>query len=577
MSRRWCLLAILLMSIVAFLYFLFTKSTLLYFDSKAHLQIARQVIDGLTPGLAQLGGVWLPLFHFLMLPLIWIDPLYRLGIPGSIISMASFILSSILIFKLSTLILKDIRSALLSTAVFSLNPNMLYMQSIPMTESLYILTFISSLYFLARWVIDRRHRDLLLSALCVFFASLTRYEGWSLIPLYTIVIIVVSLRRNEKHDKGRTEGLTVAFLSLASFGVILWIIWCFVIFGDPLYFIFGEYSAHQCQVKLHQAGLLPTKGNLPLCISQYLLASARNSGEFLYLIFIASLIAFILKRRLTLSSLPPYLLLFPAIFHITSLYLGHTVLLVPKMSGINTKEIFNARYGLMMLPAIAIFTPHLAGGRRWRAALLGGILLIQYGYMFCTGDIVTLKDARSGWNNGDAREVEKWLDKHYDGGYILVDIFENNPRFIDMHIPLKRFIHQGTRGYWEKAIGELAEEQESRVKGRKSHLSTLNSQPLTVRWIWMRKGDRVWRRIHGSKVLRRRYRIVFREREMYLYRHKETGDRRQEAGETGRQGEERDVLRRAYCDRHEQAHKCGKTCLLPPASFELNHECQKNT
>jgi len=143
---------------------------------------------------------------------------------------------------------------------------------------------------------------------------------------------------------------------------------------------------------------------------------------------------------------------------------------------------------------------------------------------------------------------------------------------VDMHIPLDRFIHQGTRGYWEKAIGELVEGQESRVKGRKSHLSTLDSRPLTVRWIWMRKGDRVWRRIHGSKVLRRHYRIVFREGEMYLYRYKEAGSRkqgRQGDKETRGQGEERDVLRRAYCDRHEQAHKRGKTCLLPSVSCFL--------
>ena len=197
-------------SLVAFLFF-FTKSTLLYFDSKAHLQIARGVTDGLTPGLAQLGGVWLPLFHALMLPLIWIDPLYRLGIPGNLISMISFVLSSILIFKLSNLILKDIKSALLSTALFCLNPNMLYMQSTPMTESLYILTFISSLYFLARWIVNRRHKDLLLSALCVFLASLTRYEGWSLIPLYAALIVAVSLKSGYGYRK--TEGLTLAFLT----------------------------------------------------------------------------------------------------------------------------------------------------------------------------------------------------------------------------------------------------------------------------------------------------------------------------------------------------------------------------
>ena len=148
-----------------------------------------------------------------------------------------------------------------------------------------------------------------------------------------------------------------------------------------------------------------------------------------------------------------------------------------------------------------------------------GIILIQYGYIFSTGDIVTLKDARDGWNNGDAREIERWLDKHYDGGYILVDIFENNPRFIDMRIPLNRFIHQGTRGYWEEAIQLLSEGVRSE-RVRRDEKSSPHSSRLTPHWIWMRKDDRVWRRIHNSETLRRHYRLVFRQGEMYLWKEK---------------------------------------------------------
>ena len=38
---------------------------LLYGDAVAHLGIARRLLDARYPGLAQLGGVWLPLPHLL--------------------------------------------------------------------------------------------------------------------------------------------------------------------------------------------------------------------------------------------------------------------------------------------------------------------------------------------------------------------------------------------------------------------------------------------------------------------------------------------------------------------------------
>ena len=41
-------------------------------DSISHLQIAARTLDSPTAGFAQLGGVWLPLPHVLMLPLVWI-------------------------------------------------------------------------------------------------------------------------------------------------------------------------------------------------------------------------------------------------------------------------------------------------------------------------------------------------------------------------------------------------------------------------------------------------------------------------------------------------------------------------
>src|SRR4051812_23709715 len=76
-----------LVSIASFLYFYSHDKILLYGDAVAHINIARRVFDSQFPGLAQLGTVWLPLPHLLMLPFIVNDKLWSSGIGGSLLSL----------------------------------------------------------------------------------------------------------------------------------------------------------------------------------------------------------------------------------------------------------------------------------------------------------------------------------------------------------------------------------------------------------------------------------------------------------------------------------------------------------
>ncbi len=55
-----------------------------YGDAVAHLAIARRVIDSHYPGLKQLGSVWLPLPHLLMIPFVAIYRWWADGIAGMI-------------------------------------------------------------------------------------------------------------------------------------------------------------------------------------------------------------------------------------------------------------------------------------------------------------------------------------------------------------------------------------------------------------------------------------------------------------------------------------------------------------
>src|SRR5260221_1246868 len=74
--------------------FVYQHGYILYYgDAAAHLNIARRVADSRTPGLDQLGTVWLPLPHLLMAPLAGDNRLWRTGIAGAIPSAGCFVLA----------------------------------------------------------------------------------------------------------------------------------------------------------------------------------------------------------------------------------------------------------------------------------------------------------------------------------------------------------------------------------------------------------------------------------------------------------------------------------------------------
>jgi len=159
--RRWdretALLAWLAacVSIFSFLFYLRRGDILLYGDAVAHINIARRVFDSRTPGLLQLGTVWLPLPHLLMIPFLLSDWMWKTGAGGSIPSMVAYVLGTLGIFRLlrGSLILPgpDATSRLAAwgaAIIYAANPNLIYLQATAMTESLYLALFIwAAVYF----------------------------------------------------------------------------------------------------------------------------------------------------------------------------------------------------------------------------------------------------------------------------------------------------------------------------------------------------------------------------------------------------------------------------------------------
>ena len=110
---------------------------LLYGDAVAHLGIARRILDSRNPGLSQLGGVWLPLPHLLMLPFVQKMLWWQSGLAGAWPSLACYILGAAGFYRLARRMMVP-RWAFVATAFYVLNPNLLYLATTAMTEPLFL-------------------------------------------------------------------------------------------------------------------------------------------------------------------------------------------------------------------------------------------------------------------------------------------------------------------------------------------------------------------------------------------------------------------------------------------------------
>ncbi|HEX6799081.1 MAG TPA: hypothetical protein VF116_15335, partial [Ktedonobacterales bacterium] len=122
------------LSIAAYIWYSQRGQTLAYSDAISHMSIARRVFTSHTPGLAQLGTVWPPLNHILMLPLVWITPLYRDGFAGTLPSMAAYVAAAVYLYRTAHLLVSSPLAGWAAALVLMLNPNVLYMQATPMSE-----------------------------------------------------------------------------------------------------------------------------------------------------------------------------------------------------------------------------------------------------------------------------------------------------------------------------------------------------------------------------------------------------------------------------------------------------------
>jgi hypothetical protein len=125
--------------------------TLSHYDARGHLIVARRIFDSITPGWQQIGAVWLPLPHLLNALPVQFDFLYRSGASAVAMSIVEYAIAAAAIAWIIERLTGSQMAAFAGAAVFALNPNVLYLQSTPMTEPLLLATTTVAVAMLMSW------------------------------------------------------------------------------------------------------------------------------------------------------------------------------------------------------------------------------------------------------------------------------------------------------------------------------------------------------------------------------------------------------------------------------------------
>ena len=443
-----------------------THTVLAYGDAEAHLNISKRVVGGLTAGLAQLGSVWLPLPHLLMTPFVVNDDLWRTGLAGAAIGVPALVLTAVMSYRTSYLLTSSIAASWLAPVIVLANPNTLYLSATPMTELLLLSMVASSLYFLCKWVFNDGVNNLVLAAAFASLATLSRYDGWMLVLIEAVVVLIVAAFRHR--TRAGIEGLCVLFGALAFTGIGAWLLWNQLIFSDAFYFAESVYgSAEQQQFFLRQ-GLLPTYHDLDKSVIYWFedvrIISGTAVGLLAALGLVILVVTSIRQRRLG-PVLTAAVALSCFAFYILSLYLGQASLILPRYAAPDAPfEMSNLRYGLQALLPIGIFIAYLASRRpRVLVPILVAIVVAQGAFFVGSNQVMAYKDGTVGLSSQrvskgpDSPVVEEWLRRNYDGGLVLMDDYRRPVGPVETGIRMNSFIGVGNKPFWRESLGNPAQ------------------------------------------------------------------------------------------------------------------------
>ncbi|ACL40894.1 hypothetical protein Achl_2932 [Pseudarthrobacter chlorophenolicus A6] len=455
-------------AVVGFLACLYTTSSgsnLDYSDAQSHLTIARRVFDSKAPGFEQLGTVWLPMPHLLLMPFIINLWMFSTGWGACILGILALAATASGLYRIAARLGYGRAGRLAAVLVVLANPAILYTYTTALTEPVLLMCLVAGMAGLAHWATSRRRMSA--GELAVFAgipsgaAVLSRYEGWALVLTGTLFVLITELRRSGQVREALKMASGYAMVPAAA--VLWWLSYNWAIYGNPLEFMFGQYSAYAQQKNITDGGLLPTKGNLGLTLWTFHWSLFETLGAVV-LAAACGAVVVVFRRGLATSTLLVAVTGSAYAFALVSLYLGQTAI---NNDHSLPSTWWNNRFALTALPLAAVLVAafvHEATRRRRTRSLVAAALLLALAAQNAwwlqdpAGRLAILAEGRmSHESNTDSFAAARWLKEHYDGGGILMDeSARGNAVLPTMGIPLGNIYNRASGDHFAPALEEPA-------------------------------------------------------------------------------------------------------------------------
>ena len=489
---------------------------LLYFDARSHLTIARAIIDSQNPGFYQLGTVWLPAPHVLLIPFTAIFPLWQTGLAAAILGIGCLAVSTAAIWRISYRVGFNRPARLVAVAVFLFNPTMLYLSTTAMTEPVLMASWLMALAGLVGWITAMP--AISPGALTVFagipttVAVMSRYEGWAFMVCATVFIIVASWRRWRSFKYSVI--LLLAYLAVPVASIAWWLAYNYVRYGNALEFAFGPYSAGADAKLRDSLGVLPQKGNLGLSVAIYDTGAINIIGWPLLILAVAGGIVFLWTRGFSTTALIVWIPLFTYPFILLSLYLGQIVIV--NESAMVSNTLYNNRYSGETTAIVALLCAALVDAVVRRFARVGRSLAVIAVAIAVGFAVWSFSDGynrmiilREGFNSTvapNAVAAGRYIHDNYAGGDVLIEA--------------------GSRG--DAMLVGLTNDQVITVDNGPIFQEAVKDPASHVEWIFFNTAlvrDSIWTLLKDDPAFNARFSLVFEAEPYRVYQnHQSPGE-----------------------------------------------------
>ena len=424
---------VILFGVYAALHYSRLGLALAHYDARAHLVVARRILDSLTPGWQQIGAVWLPLPHVLNMLPVQVDAWYRSGASAIALSVASMAVAAWALARFTVRTTGSVVGGVAGAALLMLNPNLLYLQSTPMTEPLLLATCLLAVALTADWVEADGESGTRAAGWAIVAACMTRYEAWPVCGALIGLAWLALLRRGV--PLGASLRRVIRLSAYPAIALVLFSAnsrWTTGTWFVPSGFFVPENEA---------------LGNAGLAFSQVRESVFRLSGDaWLWPAYLASglAVAAAVRRRSHAPLLLVLALAAAAAVPWYAFYQGHPL---------------RIRYGLPLVAACAALTA-TGIGLLWRAVRVpAATAVVVWALMesapFTTHAPMIAEAQRDAANKVGRGNITNYLREHWDGSTIMMSmgsLAHYMHDLTELRINVRDFLQEGNEQLWVHAV-----------------------------------------------------------------------------------------------------------------------------